>query len=106
MPQLFVTTRAGDQVVIEAADGVSIMEAIRDRGVIDELLALCGGGCACATCHVYIDGEFASRLPPIAQDENGLLSGVETRQNSSRLGCQIRLDENLSGLRVTVAPAD
>jgi 2Fe-2S ferredoxin len=106
MSQLCVITRTGERITIEAAEGVSVMEAIRDSGEVDELMALCGGGCACATCHVYIDGDFVRRLPPIAADEDELLSGVVARQSSSRLGCQIRLNESLSGLCVTVAPAE
>ena len=50
MPKLVVVNRAGDESVIEAETGLSVMEAIRDNG-FDELLALCGGCCSCATCH-------------------------------------------------------
>jgi 2Fe-2S ferredoxin len=105
MPQLIVTTRNGDAHTLEAPQGVSIMEAIRDGG-IDELLALCGGGCACATCHVYVDPEFADVLPPISEDEIELLEGSSHRDERSRLGCQIRLSDEHSGLRLTVAPEE
>jgi len=84
---------------------VSVMEAIRDGG-IDELLALCGGGCACATCHVYVDAASSDLVPPMSDDENELLESSSHRTGQSRLACQIRLDESLSGLRVTVAPED
>lgn len=105
MAQVVVTTREGETHVVEAALGVSIMEAIRDGGV-DELLALCGGGCACATCHVYVDDSFAAKLPPLTEDEDELLEGSGHRSERSRLSCQIRMDDSLSGLRVTVAPED
>jgi 2Fe-2S ferredoxin len=105
MPQLIVTTREGETRTLDAPQGLSIMEAIRDGGV-DELLALCGGGCACATCHVYVDDEFASTLPPITDDENELLEGSGHRSERSRLSCQIRMEDNYAGLRVTVAPED
>jgi ferredoxin, 2Fe-2S len=105
MAQVVVTTREGETRVVEAPLGISVMEAIRDGGV-DELLALCGGGCACATCHVYVDDAFAAQLPPITDDENELLEGSSHRSERSRLSCQIRMDDSFSGLRVTVAPED
>jgi ferredoxin len=64
MPKLIVTTRSGETREVEAQAGLTVMEAIRDNG-FDELLALCGGCCSCATCHVHIDPEFADRLPPL-----------------------------------------
>lgn len=81
------------------------MQAIRDGG-IHELLALCGGACSCATCHVYVDRRFASALPAMSEDESDLLDGSSHRQEMSRLSCQIKLTAELDGLRVTVAPDD
>jgi 2Fe-2S ferredoxin len=81
------------------------MEIVRDAG-IDELLALCGGCCSCATCHVYVDPTFADRLPPMAEDESDLLDSSEHRTAASRLSCQIRFGPGLDGLRVTIAPED
>ena len=60
--QLNVTTRDGTENAVEGEEGLSVMEVIRENG-FDELLALCGGCCSCATCHVYVDPEFADRLP-------------------------------------------
>jgi 2Fe-2S ferredoxin len=104
MPEIIVTTREGDELNVEAAIGVSVMEAIRDSG-IDELLALCGGVCSCATCHVYVD-EAPDELPVMSADEDDLLESSGHRNERSRLSCQIRIVEGLSGLRVTVAPED
>ena len=70
MPRLIVTTRSGDTREVEAAPGLTVMEAIRDNG-FDELLALCGGCCSCATCHVHVDPAFAGLLPPLTADEGG-----------------------------------
>jgi 2Fe-2S ferredoxin len=103
MPRIIVTTREGQERRIDGRTGWSVMEAIRDAG-IDELLAMCGGCCSCATCHVYIDADFADRLPPISDDEDGLLDSAADRNGRSRLSCQIRLTEALDGLRVAVAP--
>jgi ferredoxin len=63
MAYIVVITRNGDRRQIEARPGFSVMEIIRDAG-IDEVLALCGGCCSCATCHVFVDSAFANRLPP------------------------------------------
>lgn len=105
MPQLIVTTREGETRTLEAPTGLSVMETIRDGG-IDELLALCGGVCSCATCHVHVDPAFADRLPPMSEDENDLLDAASDRNERSRLSCQIRMNDSLAGLRVTIAQAD
>jgi|SRR5580658_873763 2Fe-2S ferredoxin len=105
MPQLIVTTRAGETRSIEGAAGASMMEAIRDSG-IDELLALCGGLCSCATCHVHVDPEFSGLLPAMSDDEDALLDGSRYRDRRSRLACQIRLNDRVPLLRVTIAEED
>lgn len=105
MPELIVTTRAGETLPLAYAPGSTAMEIIRDAG-IDELLALCGGTCSCATCHIHVDPETAHLLPPISIDEDTLLDGSSHRNERSRLGCQLRLYEQHSGLRVTIAEED
>ena len=102
MPQLIVVTREGETRTIEGETGLSVMEVIREAG-IDELLALCGGCCSCATCHVHVDPGYAAKLPPMSDDENELLSISDDRDSKSRLSCQIPFTEGLDGLRVTVA---
>ena len=81
------------------------MEIIRDAG-FNELLALCGGCCSCATCHVYVDDGFAGRLPEMTADENDLLDSSDHRQANSRLSCQLTFTSALDGMRVTIAPED
>lgn len=105
MPKLIVTTREGETSEIEVENGLTVMEAIRDNG-FDELLALCGGCCSCATCHVHIDPAFAEHLPAMSEDEDDLLESTEHRNASSRLGCQIPFTAELDGLKVTIAPED
>lgn len=105
MPKLIVVTRAGEESAVEAADGLTVMEAIRDNG-FDELLALCGGCCSCATCHVHVDPAFKDRLPAMSEDEDDLLESSDHRNEDSRLGCQIPLTDELDGLRVTIAQED
>ena len=103
MPNITVTTLNGAQQQIAATVGNTLMESIRDAG-IDELLALCGGCCSCATCHVKVDPAFATALPPIGEDENDLLDSSEHRDANSRLSCQIPITEKLAGMHVTIVP--
>lgn len=105
MPNVIVTTRDGAEREIAAETGLSLMEAIRDAG-IDEMLALCGGCCSCATCHVKVDPAFAGLLPAVSEDESDLLDSSEHRDEHSRLSCQIPLTAELDGLRVAIAPED
>jgi 2Fe-2S ferredoxin len=105
MPKLIVTKRDGDIVELEGESGLSVMEVIRDGG-IDELLALCGGCCSCATCHVYVDQQFAGTVAPMGEDENDLLDSSDHRNATSRLSCQIPFSDALDGLRVTIAAED
>lgn len=105
MAELVVITREGATATIPGVVGVSIMEHIRDAG-FDELLALCGGSCSCATCHVHVDPAFAERLPGLSEDENDLLDSSSHRTATSRLACQIPFTEALDGLKVTIAPED
>ena len=105
MPKLIVVTREGEESTIEAQAGLSVMEVIRDAG-IDELLALCGGCCSCATCHVHVDPAFADQLPPMSEDENDLLDSSDHRDATSRLSCQVQLTDALEGLKVRIAAED
>ena len=103
MPRVTVTTRSGAVLSLDVETNRTLMEAIRDSG-INELLALCAGCCSCATCHVYVDADFAGRLPPMNEDEDTLLEASEHRSPTSRLSCQIRVTDALNGLRATIAP--
>jgi ferredoxin, 2Fe-2S len=105
MPKLVVVNRSGEETTVMAGEGLSVMEAIRDNG-FDELLALCGGCCSCATCHIFVDPEFADKLPVMSEDENDLLESSDHRGATSRLSCQVQLTPDLDGLRVTIAPED
>lgn len=105
MPKLVVVNRAGDEKVVEADTGLSVMEAIRDNG-FDELLALCGGCCSCATCHIHVDAADFGKLPPMSEDENDLLDSSDHRDEYSRLSCQIQMTSALDGLKVRIAEED
>ncbi|MEG3123746.1 2Fe-2S iron-sulfur cluster-binding protein [Sphingomonas sp. GB1N7] len=105
MPKLIVVTREGEEREIDGEAGLSVMEVIRDAG-IDEILALCGGCCSCATCHVHVDPEFAAKLPKMSEDENDLLDSSSERDEFSRLSCQVDLTDALDGLKVRIAAED
>ncbi|MBY8829816.1 2Fe-2S iron-sulfur cluster-binding protein [Hephaestia mangrovi] len=105
MPKVIVTTREGEVREVEGETGLSLMEVMRDNG-IDEILALCGGCCSCATCHVHVDPEFAAKLPPMSEDENDLLDSSSDRDADSRLSCQIPFSAALDGIRVRIAVED
>ena len=105
MPKLIVVTREGEERVLDGESGLSVMEVIRDGG-IDEVLALCGGNCSCATCHVHVDPAHFDKLKPMSEDENDLLDSTSDRDATSRLSCQIAFGPELDGLRVRIAEED
>jgi 2Fe-2S ferredoxin len=105
MPSLIVVDRSGRESRIEAESGRSLMEILRDGGFA-ELLALCGGACSCATCHVQIDPDFVPLLSRMSRDEDKLLDGSPYRTDESRLSCQVIYADDLDGLRVTIAQED
>jgi 2Fe-2S ferredoxin len=105
MANLTIIGRDGSEKTIEAKAGWSVMENIRDSG-FDELLALCGGCCSCATCHVHVDEEWLPALPVMGDDEDDLLDTSSHRVAGSRLSCQIEYRAALDGLRVRIAPED
>lgn len=105
MPTLLVTARDGREARVAGSPGSSVMEIIREHG-FDDLLALCGGCCSCATCHVFVDEAFLPSLSPLSEDENDLLDSSSHRASNSRLSCQIEFSEALDGLRVLIAPGE
>jgi ferredoxin len=83
---------------LEAVEGWRVMEIIREHGLPME--GLCGGACACATCHVVVDESWANRLHPARDDEEAMLDELPALQPNSRLSCQLIWDESLDGLTV------
>ena len=100
----FAQADGSEQVIEDAEVGRSLMEVARENAV-PGILADCGGGCACATCHVYVDEEWRGAVGTPDEIENEMLDMVsDLHQPNSRLSCQIKLRADLDGLRVTVAP--
>jgi ferredoxin, 2Fe-2S len=103
MVKLVVTDKDGREVEVDARAGLSIMESI--RGLPRSVDAICGGLCSCATCHVFIDAEWTARVPPRRYEERVMLAGSPLFDVArSRLSCQIKVTEQLDGLRLTIAP--
>ena len=101
MPKLVVVNRAGEEKTVEAAAGLSVMEALRENG-FDELLALCGGCCSCATCHVYVDPAWMDKAGARNPMEEDMLDFAFDVRDESRLSCQIKVTDGLDGLVVQV----
>ncbi|CAM5308050.1 Ferredoxin VI OS=Afipia felis OX=1035 GN=NCTC12722_00784 PE=3 SV=1 [Afipia felis] len=99
---LLVEDREGREHKLEGLEGWRVMEVIRDWGL--PIKAECGGACACATCHVYVDPEWVGRLVPPTDEENDMLDGAFFVEPNSRLSCQIIMTAELDGLRVKLAP--
>lgn len=97
--------RDGSENMVSGETGLSLMEALREAGH-DELLALCGGCCSCATCHVVIE-KGADRLRRVSgEDEDELLESSDHRVVGSRLSCQVILDIEAAGMVVRIAAED
>jgi 2Fe-2S ferredoxin len=95
-----VSDQHGATHELEAIEGWRVMEVIRDHGLPIE--AICGGACACATCHVRVAPTWAGRLAPMRADEEGLLDSLPEVAPTSRLACQIIWDSDLDGLELTL----
>jgi 2Fe-2S ferredoxin len=102
MSKLIVTDREGQVHELEGRAGWSVMEIIRDNDLPIE--AACGGCCACATCHVYVDPEWTEKLSEVGDEEELMLDEAYEVQETSRLSCQLKWSDELDGLKVTLAP--
>ncbi|MCB1516357.1 MAG: 2Fe-2S iron-sulfur cluster binding domain-containing protein [Hyphomicrobiaceae bacterium] len=101
--KLVVTDQAGVVHELEALEGWRAMEVIRDWGL--NIKAECGGACSCATCHVYVDPNWADRLAPPTEEEEDMLDSAADATDESRLSCQIIMTDELDGLELTLAPS-
>jgi ferredoxin, 2Fe-2S len=101
MPKIVFIEPGGGRREINAPVGITLMEAARQHGV-QGVVAQCGGACACATCHVYIDPDWLAKLGPREEMEEGMLENAWEPADNSRLSCQIQITADLEGLTVTV----
>jgi ferredoxin, 2Fe-2S len=101
MPKITFIEPGGGRRDIDAPLGLTLMEAARQHGV-QGVVAQCGGACACATCHVYVDPAWLARLEPREEMEEGMLETAWEPRENSRLSCQVHITADMDGLLVTV----
>lgn len=102
MALIKITNLKGEKSELDAPNGDTLMEALRDNGY-DEIEAICGGVCSCSTCHVYIEGDWQKKLDERSEDEYQLVSSTEHYRENSRLSCQITVTDELDGMEITIA---
>ena len=102
MSKIYVIDREGCTHELKADIGLTLMEIIRDAGL--DIEAACGGCCACATCHLYVDRDWKEKLSIIEVDEESMLDQAFHVIDESRLGCQIEYNDSLSGIKLILAP--
>lgn len=102
MGTIYATDRDGVEHQLSAAEGISLMEILRDANLPVE--AICGGQCICSTCHIYVDDTWATQLTPRAIDEQVMVEDSGHFQENSRLACQVSFTAKLDGLKLTLAP--
>ena len=100
--KIIATDRVGAEHIVEGRDGWTVMEILRDAGL--PITAECGGACACATCHVYVDPDWYAKLTPPSDTEVDMLDMALAVEPNSRLSCQIVCAPELDGIKVTIAP--
>ncbi len=100
MPNITFVDSLGEARTVEAEVGSTVMEAAI-RNAIPEISAECGGGCACATCHVYIDEAWLPMTGKASDQEEDMLDFAYQVQPNSRLCCQIKVTAELDGLKVS-----
>ena len=99
MPKITYIEYDGTEHAVEVRTGLSVMEgAIRNN--VPGIDADCGGACACATCHVYVDEEWRAGTGTASAMEESMLDFADGVQENSRLSCQIRVTDDLDGLVV------
>jgi ferredoxin, 2Fe-2S len=104
MPKVTFIQPDGKQQTVEIPVGWSVMEGAVRAGVVG-IDADCGGACACATCHILVEPEWAANLPPKSEMEEAMLDFAIEPKPNSRLSCQLRMTSELDGLTVHVPPS-
>jgi 2Fe-2S ferredoxin len=102
MPKIIFIEPNGKRHEVDVENGYSVMEAAINND-IEGIVAECGGACACATCHSYVDEAWLDKMPPMDDMEDSMLDAAFERKDNSRLTCQIEVNEDLDGLVIHVA---
>ena len=103
MPKMTFIVRDGSRCEVDAPEGLSILEVARRHDI--DIEGACEGSLACSTCHVIVDDGDFRRLPEISEDEEDMLDLAFGLTKTSRLGCQVRISQDIDGLVVTL-PAE
>ncbi len=98
MPKMVFIETNGNRKEVSAPIGLSVMEIAHRHGV--DIEGACDGSLACSTCHVIVDPAWAGRLDEASEDEEDMLDLAFGLEETSRLGCQIIMSEELDGLTV------
>ena len=101
MAKITFTQPDGSNQVVDADAGMTVMEAAK-KNLVPGIEAECGGACACATCHVYVDDAWREKVGPPSEMEEDMLDFAFDVKDSSRLSCQIKISDAINGLRVHV----
>ena len=101
--KIHVTDRDGAEHVVEGQEGEVLMIPLQGADLVD---ATCSGSCSCATCHVFVDEAFLSKLPEPGSAEEEMLDFLVERKPESRLACQLKITPELDNIKVTVAPEE
>lgn len=102
MPKITYITPKGERHEVEVENGYTVMEGAVNNN-IEGIVAECGGACACATCHAYIDESWLDKVAELDDMEDSMLDAAYERKDNSRLTCQIEVTDALDGLLVHVA---
>jgi len=105
MPKVIYITRDQKRHEVDVPNGYTVMEGAINNN-IEGIVAECGGACACATCHSYVDELWLSKVPPMDDMEDSMLDAAYERKPNSRLTCQIEMNSELDGLVIHVAEND
>ncbi len=105
MPKVIYITPKGERHEVEVEIGYSVMEGAINNN-IEGIVAECGGACACATCHSYIDEAWTEKMPAMDDMEDSMLEAAYDRRANSRLTCQLEMNDNWDGLIVHVGEND
>src|SRR6201996_9715300 len=97
MPKIKYIEHNGKEHEVDVPVGWSVMEGAV-KNLVPGIDADCGGACACATCQVYVEGEWAAKLPPKGEMEETMLDFAPERRSTSRLSCQVRMTAALDGI--------
>ena len=109
MPQMTFIMRNGTPLVVDAPNGLSVMEIAHKAGFSADVEGACGGSLACATCHVWVHPDWRNKTMPldgeISEDEEDMLDLAFDLKKTSRLSCQIMMSDDLDGLVVAIPGA-